>query len=34
MEGLGHQGYRSTNGDLYITVLVEESSDFKIDGIS
>jgi DnaJ-class molecular chaperone len=24
-EGLGHHGYRSTNGDLYITILVEQS---------
>lgn len=32
LEGLGHHGFKSSNGDLYVTVLVEESPHFKIDG--
>jgi DnaJ-class molecular chaperone len=33
VEGLGNHGFKSVNGDLYITVMVEDSLDFKIDGI-
>lgn len=28
----GHSGYKSDNGHLYITVLVEQDSKFKVDG--
>ena len=32
MEKKGHSGFKAANGDLYVTVLVEESSKFKVDG--
>ena len=28
----GHSGYKADNGDLYVTVLVDEDSKFKVDG--
>ena len=31
-ERKGHSGYKANNGDLYLTIFVEESSKFKIDG--
>ncbi len=32
MKNNGHQGYKHINGDLYVTVLVEQSEKMKIDG--
>ena len=32
LEGLGNHGFKSINGDLYVTIFVEESPIFKIDG--
>lgn len=32
LEGLGHHGFKSRNGDLYVTVFVEESEHFRVDG--
>ena len=32
LEGLGHHGFKSYNGDLYVTVFVEESREFRVDG--
>ena len=28
----GHSGYKSDNGHLYITILVDEDSKFKVEG--
>lgn len=32
LEKKGHSGFKAANGDLYVTVLVEENNKFKIDG--
>ena len=32
LEGLGNHGFKSRNGDLYVTIFVEESVDFRVDG--
>jgi DnaJ-class molecular chaperone len=32
VEKKGHSGYKAHNGDLYITVFVEENAKFKVDG--
>lgn len=32
VERKGHSGYKAENGDLYLTVFVQESDKFKVDG--
>ena len=32
VERKGHSGFKAGNGDLYVTVFVEESDKFRIDG--
>lgn len=32
VERKGHHGYKANNGDLYLTIFVEESTKFRIDG--
>lgn len=31
-ERKGHSGYKANNGDLYVTIFIEESNKFRIDG--
>lgn len=32
VEKKGHCGYKAGNGDLFLTILVEESDHFRVDG--
>jgi DnaJ-class molecular chaperone len=32
VENKGHRGFKHSSGDLYITVFIEQSNKFKIDG--
>ncbi len=33
MKSNGHRGYRHVNGDLYVTVNIEQSEKMKVDGM-